>query len=57
MERLQVLMQFRIFCFASDGYMYITQNASSNEGYNKTAVAGDVILSRCELKRRKYKCN
>ena len=38
------------FCFASDGYMYITQNASSNEGYNKTAVAGDVILSRCELK-------
>ena len=32
--------------------MYITQNASSNEGYNKTAVAGDVILSRCELKEK-----
>ena len=37
------------FCFASDGYIYVTQNSGGNDGYNKTAVAGDVILSRCKL--------
>lgn len=37
------------FCFDSNGLIYVTQNASKDDGYDGTAVKGDVIISECKL--------